>query len=156
MIHKPRFLLVDDDEIDIETVRRAFRKSELDVDLEVARDGIEALAILRHPETPFPLTVIVDINMPRMNGIELLDEIRNDEDLRCLQVFVLTTSRDDRDLLAAYNRHVAGYIVKPVTFDKVCEAMSLLGRLNSLIAFPPRPPRSPDGNREGDSAVSTL
>lgn len=135
----PHFLIVEDDEIDMETVRRAFHSLDREVILNFAHDGLEALEFLKDPDTIHPMMILLDLNMPRMNGFELLDEIRNDPRLHMHQIFVLTTSGDDRDLLAAYERHVAGYIVKPVSHDKICSAMRILGDLWDINLYPPIP-----------------
>lgn len=133
---RPRVLLVEDDHIDIETVRRALKRGDIEIDLVVAHNGIEGLDVLRSADMKGPMTVLLDLNMPRMNGFEFLDILRADPDLKMHQVFVLTTSSDDRDLLAAYERMVAGYIVKPVTFSKFCDAMATLNELWRINEFP--------------------
>jgi CheY-like chemotaxis protein len=108
-------LLVDDNPIDCEAVHRGFAKHRIANPIVEAPDGIEALATLRghRPQAvPRPYVVLVDLNMPRMNGIELITAIRADPELRDSVVFVLTTSRSDEDRVASYNLNVAGYIVK--------------------------------------------
>ena len=108
-------LLVEDDEVDQQAVKRAFDKFGISNPLIVAEDGKEALAILRgksgqHIKRPF--MVILDLNMPRMGGHAFLQELRNDPDLQDTVVFVLTTSKDAGDMAKAYSMNVAGYIVK--------------------------------------------
>lgn len=108
-------LLVDDDDGDAKAVRRAFGKYGAANPVVRARDGVEALDILRgpaanQPEAPFIL--LLDINMPRMSGHEFLSELRKDPRLRRLVVFVLTTSDDAGDVERAYGQNVAGYILK--------------------------------------------
>jgi CheY-like chemotaxis protein len=114
--HTVNFLLVDDDDYDVMAVKRAFRKLRLLNPLHVARDGMEALEFLRPPEgqaeLPRPLVILLDLNMPRMNGLELLAEIRADPALQPLEIFVLTTSDGERDRKIAAERNVAGYVVK--------------------------------------------
>jgi CheY-like chemotaxis protein len=133
----PRFLnvlLVEDDEVDVMNVRRAFRQSHIVNPLFVASDGVEALAMLRSGEVPSERRLILlDLNMPRMNGIELLRELRADPALRATPVVVLTTSDDERDKVEAYNLHVAGYLVKPVTFASFCELMETLNKYWMLV-----------------------
>lgn len=129
-------LLIDDDIVDVETVRRAIRRNRMDVELTVAHDGVEGLEVLRRASTTPPIPILLDLNMPRMNGFEFLDVIRADPKLRLHQVFVLTTSKADVDLLRAYDRCVAGYIIKPLTFSKFCEAVQAidgLWRVNELV-----------------------
>jgi len=130
-------LLVEDDEIDAMNVRRAFQKNRIANPLYVAGDGIEALEALRAGRVPEERRLILlDLNMPRMNGLEFLREVRNDPRLRAATVVVLTTSDDDRDRVEAYNLNVAGYILKPVTFENFCEAMSTLNKYWTLVELP--------------------
>lgn len=133
-------LLIDDDDIDVMNVQRAFKRNNILNPLFVARDGIEALELLR---TTGPQAipkerrlVLLDLNMPRMNGLEFLRALREDEELRCLTVIVLTTSDDERDKVEAYNLNVAGYIVKPVTFVAFVEAMAALNKYWSINELP--------------------
>lgn len=106
-------LLVEDNEIDVMGVQRAFRQLEFPVPIVVASDGIQAFSLLRDGKSvPKPYIILLDLNMPRMNGIEFLDELRRDESLGQSIVFVLTTSKDPYDLEKAYRRNIAGYIVK--------------------------------------------
>lgn len=123
-------LLIDDDEVDIMTVRRAFKKNEITFNLATASNGIEGLAVLRgESEKSLPIhnrLVLLDLNMPRMNGIEFLEELRADPELRSTPVIVLTTSNEDQDKVEAYNFNVAGYILKPVTFDKFVKTVATL------------------------------
>ena len=136
----PRFLnilLVEDDEVDVMNVRRAFRQSRIANPLFVASDGVEALAMLRSGGVPSERRLILlDLNMPRMNGIELLRELRADPALHATPVVVLTTSDDERDRVEAYNLHVAGYLVKPVTFASFCELMVTLNTYWMLVELP--------------------
>lgn len=120
-------LLVDDDEIDIMNVRRALAKNELDANLFTANDGVEALELLRGGTVPAERRLILlDLNMPRMSGLEFLRELRADPALRANIVIVLTTSDEERDLVEAYHLNVAGYLLKPVSFT---EFVALVGRL---------------------------
>ena len=130
-------LLVEDDQVDVMNVQRAFKKSRITNPLWTAENGIEALEKLRGGKIPLHrLLVLLDLNMPRMNGIEFLKEIRADGDLRHLPVVVLTTSDDERDRIEAYNLNVAGYIVKPVTFMNFVEAMATLNKYWMLVEMP--------------------
>jgi CheY-like chemotaxis protein len=114
-------LLVEDDYLDVRNVERELKKINVNLPLHIARNGREALAMLRgegFPKIdPLPKVVMLDINMPKMNGIEFLTEIRKDPILRDLNVFIMTTSNDDTDRFAAKNLNVSGYIEKPLTFD---------------------------------------
>ena len=130
-------LLVDDDDIDVMNVRRAFARARLTNPLYVAGDGIEALRMLRDGSVPpARRLVLLDINMPRMNGIEFLRELRADEALRSTPVVVLTTSAADEDKLNAYELNVAGYLVKPVTFPTFVDVMATLNRYWTLVELP--------------------
>jgi CheY-like chemotaxis protein len=138
MIEKAlNILLVEDDEIDVMNVRRAFEKSHIMNPLFVATDGVEALQMLRRGQVPRGRRlVLLDLNMPRMNGIEFLRELRKDPELSATSVVVLTTSNDERDKVDAYNLNIAGYLVKPVTFDSFCELMVALNKFWTLVELP--------------------
>ena len=135
--HALNILLVDDDEIDVMTVRRAFSKANITNKLFVATDGIEALKLLRSEGMPATRRlVLLDLNMPRMSGIEVLREIRGDPALHALTVIVLTTSNEDRDRVDAYRLNVAGYLLKPVTFQAFAEVMATLNKYWTLMEMP--------------------
>ena len=130
-------LLVDDDEVDVMNVRRAFEKGRISNPLFTAADGEEALAILRGTEYPRERRLLLlDLNMPRMSGIELLREIRGDAALRSLPVVVLTTSDAERDKVDAYDLNVAGYLLKPVTVGTFVEVMAALNKYWQLVEMP--------------------
>jgi CheY-like chemotaxis protein len=130
-------LLVEDDDVDVMNVRRAFAKHHITNPLFVARDGVEALEKLRDSEIPKGRRlVLLDLNMPRMNGIEFLRELRNDPQLAPTPVVVLTTSNDDQDKVEAYHLNVAGYLLKPVTFINFCDVMVTLNKYWSLVEMP--------------------
>lgn len=132
-----KVLLVEDDQVDVMNVRRAFQRSHILNPLFVAGDGAEALEMLRGGTVPpHGLVVLLDLNMPRMSGIEFLREIRRDANLKHLPVVVLTTSDDERDRTDAYELNVAGYIVKPVTFLNFMEAMTTLNKYWTLVELP--------------------
>lgn len=130
-------LLVEDDEVDVTNVRRAFKKNNICNPLWVVGNGVEALEMLRAGEMPRERRlVLLDLNMPRMNGIEFLRELRADPELRPIPVVVLTTSDDERDRVEAYNLNVAGYILKPVTLVNFVEAMATLNKYWTLVELP--------------------
>ena len=130
-------LLVEDDEVDVMNVQRAFKKNNILNPLFVAGNGIEALKMLRGDEIPKNCRIVLlDLNMPKMNGIEFLKELRNDPQLRSLPVVVLTTSRDERDRVEAYNLNVAGYLVKPVSFTDFADLMAMLNKYWTLVELP--------------------
>ncbi len=134
-------LLVEDDRVDVMNVQRAFKKSNITNPLFVANDGIEALKVLRNESETvhMPKTrrlVLLDLNMPKMGGIEFLKALRADRELRPTPVIVLTTSDQERDRVNAYNLNVAGYILKPVTFANFSEVMAALNRYWTLCEIP--------------------
>jgi len=133
-------LLVEDDEVDIMSVQRAFKKNNITNKLFIANNGLEALALLRgdgvEPIAPLPKIVLLDINMPKMNGIEFLQALREDPDLKAISVIILTTSGEERDIIAAYNLNVAGYVLKPIDLSDFTKAVSTLELYWSLIELP--------------------
>ncbi len=129
-------LLVEDDEVDIINVKRAFKKNEIENQLLVANNGIEALTLLHSlSEKKLPQVILLDINMPMMNGIEFLCELRKDEQLKHISVFVMTTSNEDSDKIEAYGYNVAGYILKPLSFDKFIDTINKLIEFWSITEF---------------------
>jgi len=135
-----QILLVEDDEIDQMAVRRAFRRAKLENDIVAAGDGLEALEILRgeHDEKELegPFIILLDLNMPRMGGLEFLEEIRKDEKLGKSVVFVLTTSDDEGDIAAAYEANVAGYIVKSRVGESFKDLVGVLDPYWKLVQLP--------------------
>ena len=134
-------LLVEDDDVDVMNVQRAFKKNNITNPLVVAGNGLEALAVLRgeagqEPINKLPALILLDINMPKMNGIEFLTELRADPALKSLSVIVLTTSNEERDKVAAYDLNVAGYILKPVETDDLIKAIGTLKLYWSLNEMP--------------------
>jgi len=133
-------LLIEDDEVDVMNVQRAFKKNNITNPLYFAANGLEALDILRGQGTPtIPRErrlILLDLNMPKMNGIEFLRELRLDPELKPIPVIVLTTSNEDRDKVEAYNLNVAGYILKPVTFSNFVQTMATLNKYWTLSEMP--------------------
>ena len=130
-------LLVEDDDVDVMNVRRAFEKNKILNPLFVAGNGIEALELLRNGGVPAGRRIILlDLNMPRMNGIEFLRELRKDPVLRLTPVVVLTTSNEEKDRINAYDLNVAGYLLKPVTFINFVEVMATLNKYWTLVELP--------------------
>ncbi|WP_310393234.1 response regulator [Hymenobacter sp.] len=121
----PSILLVEDDQMDVMNVQRELRRQNIDVPLVHARNGRDALKMLRgegeEPKMAKPSVVMLDINMPRMNGLELLEILRSDPEFVGLNVFIMTTSDLESDRLKAQQLAVSGYIVKPLSFDKFGE-----------------------------------
>ena len=132
-------LLVEDDKIDVKNVYRAFEKLKITNPLIVASNGLEALDMLRgtngHSQV-HPALVLLDLNMPRMNGIEFLANLREDAELHSLSVIVLTTSAEQKDIIDAYNFHVAGYIVKPMQSTEFLESVAILNQYWKICEKP--------------------
>ncbi|KAF2516720.1 response regulator [Flavobacterium foetidum] len=127
---KPTILLIEDDELDIISVERSLKKIESEYMLYTAYNGIEALRILRDESIGLvPDVILLDINMPRMNGIEFLQVIREDEKLKDLKVFIMTTSSEGRDRAEAEELGISGYIIKPLNYTENTK------RLDSMDAF---------------------
>lgn len=130
-------LLVEDDQIDQMNVKRAFERNKIMNPLYIAENGLEALEMLRDGRVPGERRLILlDLNMPKMNGIEFLRSLRADEKLAHLPVVVLTTSNDEQDKVQAYNLNVAGYLLKPVTFTNFVELTAALNKYWTLVEMP--------------------
>lgn len=129
------FLVVDDDDVAVMAMRRAIRKLGLSNPVEVATDGEVALQRLRKGvERPFIVTL--DLNMPRMNGLEFLAEVRRDPALQDTVIFVVTTSDAPKDVTSAYARNIAGYIVKEDTFETLKRALSMIREYTEVVRLP--------------------
>ena len=134
-------LLVEDDEVDVMNVQRAFKKNNITNPLYLASNGLEALSILRGSNNQITIPqarriILLDLNMPKMNGIEFLRELRADEHLQSIPVIVLTTSNEDKDKVEAYKLNVAGYILKPVTFSNFVETVATMNKYWALVEIP--------------------
>lgn len=119
----PPILLVEDNPMDLDLTLRAFNKRRFINAIEVARDGEEALAFIPRWDAgePIPAVILLDINMPKVNGLEVLEQLKRHPVYRRIPVVVLTSSREDRDLATAYDLGVNSYIEKPVSFNKFME-----------------------------------
>ncbi|MCA9517552.1 MAG: response regulator [Myxococcales bacterium] len=132
-------LVVEDNDVDRESLRRAFRKAQVPCTLVMANDGVEALARLRAEGTGAldrPFLVLLDLAMPRMNGLELLRTLRADPQLASVVAFILTTSRRPEDIAEAYALNAAGYFVKDVVGDDGSQLVELLERYWTLAEMP--------------------
>jgi CheY-like chemotaxis protein len=139
-----QILLVEDNPDDVEITRRAFRKGRVANDLHVVRDGQEALDFLYREsgfgiDTPRPDLILLDLNLPKVNGIEVLQKIKTRDGLSTIPVIVLTVSDREEDIITSYKLAANTYIQKPVQFDKFVDAMEALGEYWFVIAeLPPR------------------
>ena len=133
-------LHVEDDELDIIGLRRSLRAAKIANDVVTARNGEEALDFLRgdngRDQIQKPFVMLIDINMPRMNGIELLEEIRADTALSNTVVFILTTSDHYTDILNAYDLNIAGYLLKQELGSEFRKAVSVLDSFWQVIELP--------------------
>lgn len=130
-------LIIDDDIVDVMDIKRMFKKNKIANPLHVAMNGLDALALLREKNTiPRPCIILLDLNMPKMNGIEFLRLLRADPDLHSMLVFVLTSSNAEQDKISAYNLNVAGYILKPIELANFAQTISVLNCYWTLLELP--------------------
>jgi CheY-like chemotaxis protein len=133
-------LLVEDDDGDAKAVQRAFQKAKIANPILRAVDGMEALEMLKgangKAKPPSPYLLLVDLNMPRMNGIQFVKALREDEDLRHSIAFILTTSKREEDKIAAYDLNVAGYIVKATAGQDFLKLVSLVDCYWRIVEIP--------------------
>jgi CheY-like chemotaxis protein len=134
---KLNIFLVEDDELDVMNVQRSFADNSEICRVYVASDGVEALDMLHSGAVPLDrLIMLVDLNMPRMNGIELLRALRSDPALKSIPVVILSTSDDERDKRNAYHLNVAGYVIKPITLERHVECIKIIKLYWSMVEFP--------------------
>lgn len=130
-------LLVEDDAADALLIEEAMTDKEMVRSISRATDGITALEYLRSPDNPRPDLIVLDLNMPRMNGRELLGVLKGDPDLGMIPVVVLTTSSTPDDISAAYSRHANAYVTKPVNLDDFLQAVRRIDEFFLEIATVP-------------------
>ena len=131
------FLVVDDDEVAVLAILRALDRHDIKSEVVLARDGVEALFRLRETYGPKPpFIILLDLNMPRMNGIEFLAELRKDAALRQTVVFVMTTSDAPEDISAAYAHQVAGYLVKEDAYRSIGTAIGMIEGYTRAVTLP--------------------
>lgn len=135
-------LVVEDDDIDLMGIQRALKLQGITNPVKVARDGIEALEFLRgingRERIALPFVILLDLNMPRMNGLEFIREVRQDPDLKVSPIFVLTTSDDNKDIVNAYNQNIVGYILKSDPVESFGRATQLIKDYCSVVELPSR------------------
>ena len=135
-------LLVEDDPSDLELAKLAFRKSQIANPIEVARDGAEALDKLGLSGSPLvgepPCLILLDLKLPKVDGIEVLRRVKGSEKLRLIPVVMLTSSHEESDIVTSYDLGVNSYIVKPVDFNQFVESVRQLSMYWLLLNQPPR------------------
>ena len=141
LIHAVDVLLVEDNPGDVRLTREALKEGRIAINLNVANDGLEAMKILRqegeYADRPLPDLVLLDLNMPKMDGREVLHLIKTDENLKRIPVVVLTTSAAEKDILQAYGQHANCYITKPVELDQFMEIVkSIEGFWLTVVKLP--------------------
>ncbi len=130
-------LLVEDDDVDAMTVRRALKEIKVTNELVHRVNGEEALDYLQADDSPKPCIILLDLNMPKMNGFEFLAAMRENENIRKIPVIVLTTSDTEHDVVESYQFNVAGYMVKPVDYKQFVEAMRMIHMYWTFSELPP-------------------
>jgi len=136
-------LLVEDDEGDVVMTREALEEGKVLNRLHVAADGVEAIEYLRregeHAEAPRPDLILLDLNLPRRDGRQVLAEVKGDEDLRRIPVVVLTTSEAEEDILRSYDLHANAYVTKPVDFERFVQVIQQIDEFFiSVVRLPNR------------------
>jgi len=138
MRSKRPVLLVEDDQVDVMTVKRSFKEINITNRLEIVSNGVEALSFLRNSENEKPCIILLDLNMPKMNGIEFLSIAKQDEKLRRIPVVVLTTSEEEQNRMDSFDLGVAGYMIKPVDYQKFVEVVKTIDMYWTLSELPER------------------
>lgn len=133
---KKSILLVEDDDVDAMTVRRSFDDLQITNQLARTVNGEEALKYLRDESNEKPCVILLDMNMPKMNGVEFLKVTKEDEVLKKIPVVVLSTSEDDYDIVESFRLNVAGYVVKPIDYKQFVEAIRTIKLYWTLSELP--------------------
>jgi len=136
MRSKKPILLVEDDKVDTMSIKRALDEIKVTNRLDIAGNGEEALLFLRNPENKKPCVILLDLNMPKMNGIEFLKIAKKDKRLRRIPVVVLTTSEEEQDMINSFDLGVAGYMIKPVGYQKFVEVVKTIDLYWTLSRLP--------------------
>jgi two-component system response regulator len=131
-------LLVEDNPNDAELAIRALKKNNLANNLVHLEDGQEALDYLYDENNEMPKLILMDVKMPRVDGIEVLRKLKSDEKRKVIPIVMLTSSKEDKDIIEAYNLGVNAYIVKPVDFDQFVKAVTQLGFFWMILNQPPK------------------
>ncbi len=136
MKEKALILLVEDDRVDVMTIKRAMKEINITNPLVAVGNGEEALAYLRDNNNKKPAIILLDLNMPRMNGLEFLEIVKKDGLLKRIPVIILTTSKEDQDKLEGFGLGVAGYMVKPVDYQQFVDVIRTIDTYWSLSELP--------------------
>ena len=136
MNSKKPILLVEDDKVDAMTVKRALRDLNVTNHLDIVGNGEEALEYLKNGENRKPCIILLDLNMPKMNGIEFLKIIKNADSLKMIPVIVLTTSKNEQDRIESFRLSVAGYMIKPVDYLQFVETVKMIEMYWTLSELP--------------------
>jgi len=136
MNSKQKILLIEDDEVDVRSVKRAFDELHITNPLAVTHNGEEALEYLRNGKNKRPGLILLDLRMPRMDGIEFLKTMKKDNQLKMIPVVTLTTSREDQDKAESYNFGVSGYMMKPVNYKDFVEVIRTIKMYWTLSESP--------------------
>lgn len=129
-------LLVEDDQVDAMMVKRALKDINVTNRLDIVNDGEAALTFLKNPENEKPGIILLDLNMPKINGIEFLKIAKKDDSLKRIPVVVLTTSKEDQDKVDSFNFGVAGYMIKPVDYQKFVAVVKTIDLYWTLSELP--------------------
>ena len=133
--NKP-ILLIEDDIVDIMTVKRAVKELNISNPLHIAENGEEGLEYLETNKNSLPCLILLDINMPRMNGIEFLRVAKSSPNFRMIPVVIITTSKEDRDRWESFTLSAAGYMIKPVDYRQFVQLMSTIEKYWTLSQLP--------------------
>jgi CheY-like chemotaxis protein len=140
-------LLIEDNPADVRLTQEAFREARIHNNLHVVQDGVSAMAFIHqtapHQHAPRPDLILLDLNLPKKDGREVLKEIKSDSDLRQIPVVILTTSEDEKDVLRSYDLHANAYLVKPIDVLKFVKMIhSLENFWLSIVKLPPKVSKS--------------
>jgi len=136
MKSKKNILLVEDDRIDVMTVKRALKEINVTNKLDIVNNGEEAIEFLRDKNNDRPCIILLDLNMPRMNGIEFLRIAKQDDNIKRIPVVVLTTSKEEQDKVQSFDLGVAGYMAKPVDYQQFVEVIRTINLYWTLSELP--------------------
>jgi CheY-like chemotaxis protein len=136
MKSKKPILLVEDDKVDAMTVKRALKEIKVTNNVVVASNGEEALEYLTNTENEIPCIILLDLNMPKMNGLEFMKVAKETERLRKIPIVVLTTSSEERDRMNSFNNGVAGYMTKPVDYQQFVDVIKTINIYWTLSELP--------------------